>query len=119
MKEKRTNEEINQELTELENKRMALVMQKYELEKQIMGATLKIAQLRRQFKMEGYSTRKLRLTDDAKKLFIEMRGSNCEECSSETDLTVHHKTPLSHGGTNKASNLEVLCLNCHRKYHKI
>ena len=119
MKERRTNEEINQELSELENRRMVLVMEKMETEKQIITLGVGIAQLRRQFKIEGYSTRKFRLSDDAKKVIIEERGGKCTKCSSTDDLSVHHVIPLSHGGTNEAKNLEVLCLNCHRKHHKI
>ena len=36
----------------------------------------------------------------------------CARCSTTTDLTVDHITPLSKGGTNNPGNLRVLCRPC-------
>ncbi len=32
-------------------------------------------------------------------------------------LQVHHKAPLSKGGSNKDSNLKTVCIKCHSEYH--
>jgi len=132
------NEEINKKLGVLEGTKANLIQRKRDLEiefaktksqfvqdkvnvdAEIIGVNTEIAQLRRQFKIKGYSTKKLRkLTEMEKQLIIEKKGSKCEECPSTKDLTVHHIKPLFHGGTNDMDNLKVLCLKCHRKYHRI
>ena len=62
--------------------------------------------------------RERRLTQEEKAKIIGETGK-CEKCGSTDELTIHHKKKLSDGGTNKRGNLEVLCMNCHRKYHPI
>ncbi|MFC1595593.1 HNH endonuclease [Gemmatimonadota bacterium] len=46
--------------------------------------------------------------------------SICQECGLEEPdiMNVHHIIPISEGGTNNASNLIVLCPNCHTRAHK-
>lgn len=39
----------------------------------------------------------------------------CMECGTFKDLTVDHIRPLSRGGTNDPSNLQVLCRRCNAK----
>lgn len=43
----------------------------------------------------------------------------CELCAEQGKLVpaneVHHKLPLSHGGTHDPTNLQSLCATCHRK----
>ncbi|MDU5893093.1 MAG: HNH endonuclease signature motif containing protein, partial [Atopobium minutum] len=43
----------------------------------------------------------------------------CEECLKEGHYTkateVHHRTPLSWGGTHREDNLEALCHECHSR----
>ena len=43
----------------------------------------------------------------------------CEECEKQGKLTaaeeVHHKLPLSKGGSNEKSNLMALCKSCHSR----
>lgn len=43
----------------------------------------------------------------------------CEQCLKEGRMTpaeeVHHKLPLSHGGTHDFSNLMSLCKSCHSR----
>lgn len=135
------NDKVNEELTKLENEKLAIVeeqkknedlIQKAESEKQIyVGLKRKgdielirintlIGQLRRNFKIEGYKTSKLRKLEKIKKdqIIISQRGK-CAECNSTQSLSVHHKTPLSHGGTDAADNLLVLCIPCHGKKHRI
>ena len=45
----------------------------------------------------------------------------CEECYKNGIITpvehVHHKKPLSEGGTNDFDNLESLCRACHSRIH--
>lgn len=45
----------------------------------------------------------------------------CEICLSEgkavTADLVHHKKPISEGGSNEVSNLQSLCNSCHGKIH--
>ena len=45
----------------------------------------------------------------------------CEMCLKEGRLTpveeVHHKKPVSQGGTNDFENLMSLCQSCHTKIH--
>ncbi|MED2706605.1 HNH endonuclease signature motif containing protein [Bacillus toyonensis] len=41
----------------------------------------------------------------------------CANCSSREDLQIHHIVPLSIGGTNKLTNLALVCGECHAKIH--
>lgn len=45
----------------------------------------------------------------------------CEECLKEGIYVpvehVHHRVPLSEGGTNDDSNLESVCKSCHSRIH--
>ena len=45
----------------------------------------------------------------------------CEKCQAEGKLTpteeIHHKLPLSQGGTHARENLIALCKPCHAKIH--
>jgi len=45
----------------------------------------------------------------------------CELCEAEGKLTptqeVHHKIPLSQGGTHDRNNLIALCKSCHSRIH--
>lgn len=48
---------------------------------------------------------------------IERDGEQCNECGNRHHLHMHHITPLSQGGSNKVSNLILLCENCHSEEH--
>lgn len=45
----------------------------------------------------------------------------CERCYAEGRMTpaeeVHHKLPISRGGTHATENLMSLCRSCHNKIH--
>ena len=45
----------------------------------------------------------------------------CEQCLAEGRYVateqIHHKLPLSQGGTNDVSNLMALCRSCHSRIH--
>lgn len=47
------------------------------------------------------------------------RGGVCERCreSNYAILQIHHKQERYQGGTDKLSNLEILCPNCHATHH--
>ncbi len=55
--------------------------------------------------------------DQARAVALDIAGWSCEKCGSFDNLSVHHKMPLSQGGTNEISNLVVLCKTCHEKNH--
>lgn len=48
---------------------------------------------------------------------VKIRDSICVSCRKGGFLHVHHKVPLSKGGSNKISNLCLLCADCHKKEH--
>jgi hypothetical protein len=51
-----------------------------------------------------------------RKHFAKMAQSCCN-CDSTDDLHVHHIVPLALGGTNKITNLAVVCGSCHARAH--
>lgn len=62
-----------------------------------------------------------RLTPSQQKTIILDSKSKCSYCKKKFDpltLDVHHIKPFSKGGTNKPTNLAVLCAGCHRRVHK-
>jgi hypothetical protein len=44
-------------------------------------------------------------------------GYCCCNCSSSSNLHVHHVVPLINGGTNHKTNLITLCKECHARLH--
>lgn len=44
-------------------------------------------------------------------------GYACTKCGATTNLHVHHRIPLSKGGSNKLANLVTLCNRCHELEH--
>jgi len=48
---------------------------------------------------------------------FERDGWRCQQCGARNDLHVHHKVFRSHGGTDSADNLILLCACCHRALH--
>lgn len=45
--------------------------------------------------------------------------NKCINCGKLEDLHLHHIIPISIGGTNKLSNVVILCSKCHGKLHGI
>lgn len=45
------------------------------------------------------------------------RDEVCTNCGSRKILQAHHVVPLSRGGTNRLSNLKLLCERCHQRAH--
>ncbi len=52
---------------------------------------------------------------------VEVEGPNgasqCSACGWAGPCDIHHKTPLSQGGTEDDENRIILCPNCHRLVH--
>ena len=48
-----------------------------------------------------------------RKLVVDYLGGVCQYCGSESNLEIHHITPLYAGGTNSMGNIEVVCEDCH------
>lgn len=46
------------------------------------------------------------------KLYIFSRDKTCMSCKSSRDLTIDHIIPVSMGGSNDHSNLQLLCRMC-------
>ena len=52
------------------------------------------------------------LTNSQKEAIYLRDGKKCRNCKATKNLTVDHIIPLSLGGTNNDSNLQVLCSSC-------
>lgn len=48
---------------------------------------------------------------------LERDGHRCTLCGATDNLEMHHKVPLSQGGTNHLNNLQTLCDPCHKIIH--
>ena len=52
-----------------------------------------------------------------RELVIQRDGELCDRCGSYRKLHLHHVISLGRGGSNKISNLKLLCEKCHSKKH--
>lgn len=50
--------------------------------------------------------------EPATKIYIINRDKGCLRCGVNKDLTIDHVIPVSLGGSNHHSNLQVLCRSC-------
>ena len=55
--------------------------------------------------------------EQRRRAVIDRDGESCHSCKRRKNLHLHHTIPLSRGGSNKISNLELLCKRCHSKKH--
>ena len=58
-----------------------------------------------------------KFTDYEKKTVYAKANGHCALCGMPVKykkMTVDHKIPLSHGGTNEICNLQLACLSCNR-----
>ena len=65
-----------------------------------------------------YFSRKVRSCYLPKKLrdsILKKYKFTCQHCGLKEKLTIDHIKPVSRGGTNKSSNLQVLCKSCNSK----
>lgn len=51
--------------------------------------------------------------------YLKVLLKECANCGETNDLDIHHIVPLAKGGTNRISNLVMLCLECHGKIHGV
>lgn len=49
-----------------------------------------------------------------REVLVEILGNKCKECGSIDGLDIDHISPLTKGGKNILSNLQLLCKGCHR-----
>lgn len=49
---------------------------------------------------------------------IKELGGTCRMCGTNQRLTINHIRPVSAGGSNERSNLEVLCQSCNNKEYQ-
>lgn len=54
-----------------------------------------------------------------RKYYFDNLDNKCINCDKTDNLQLHHIVPLSIGGTNKLSNVVVLCGECHGKLHGV
>jgi hypothetical protein len=54
------------------------------------------------------------ISETTKKIVFSRDGGVCRCCGSSQDLEYDHITPYSCGGSNDASNIQLLCLKCNR-----
>lgn len=63
-----------------------------------------------------------RLPDDdwqvLRRIVLRRDKYQCCNCRSEDEtLDVHHVVPIGTGGSNRLTNLKVVCRDCHEKIH--
>lgn len=51
----------------------------------------------------------------ARKGWLNWGAARCVVCGSFSNLSVDHVKPLSKGGTNEASNLQIMCRKCNSR----
>jgi 5-methylcytosine-specific restriction endonuclease McrA len=49
---------------------------------------------------------------------LERDNYECQECSSQERLQVHHRIPVCMGGESTLENVITLCATCHRRVHR-
>lgn len=62
------------------------------------------------------------LTPSVREFVRADRNNECEVCGADgdaddVDLTIHHRTPRSRGGTDHPHNLLLVCTSCHGRHH--
>ena len=66
------------------------------------------------------------INNKTKKEIRRKKENKCEDCGRlngpidipDERLQIHHKVPRWKGGTNKITNLKLLCKDCHDKAHR-
>ncbi|WP_226388948.1 HNH endonuclease [Penaeicola halotolerans] len=54
------------------------------------------------------------VSETTKKVVYTRDGGKCQCCESVVDLEYDHIVPFSCGGSNDASNIQLLCMKCNR-----
>lgn len=55
------------------------------------------------------------LTKKMREKVLEKYHHSCLHCNTSENLSIDHIKPVSKGGTNKFSNLQILCKSCNSK----
>lgn len=59
------------------------------------------------------------ITTQVKRAVKKRDGKKCVECGATKHLTIHHKQPISAGGSAMdMRNMETLCKTCHGRRHR-
>jgi predicted DNA-binding transcriptional regulator YafY len=58
--------------------------------------------------------------EQRRKRVLKRDNYECQQCGTmDTELHVHHTTPISEGGGHELSNLTTICHSCHADEHPI
>ena len=69
---------------------------------------------------EGNLIRKRKNWKSSKRAYSrQFLEDSCSHCSAQNNLTIHHKKPISLGGSKEKVNCITLCKECHVKIHKL
>lgn len=55
--------------------------------------------------------------NERREMVVQRDGEQCYNCGNFRPLHLHHVTSLGRGGSNKVSNLRLLCERCHSQKH--
>jgi len=58
------------------------------------------------------------ISSNTREYVFRRQGGTCAMCSETQLLDLHHKVPVSQGGTNHPDNLILLCPNHHAMVHR-
>lgn len=68
---------------------------------------------------EGNLIRKRKNWKSSKRAYSrQFLEDSCSHCSAQNNLTIHHKIPISLGGSKEKENCITLCKDCHVEIHK-
>ncbi|TDS14766.1 HNH endonuclease [Sphingobacterium paludis] len=76
---------------------------------------LKLRDIR--FRNTEYEELRKSFASSRKMLFIALNKNqkNCQHCGSDKNLSIDHIRPLSKGGSNNISNMQILCVSCNSR----
>ena len=128
-----------QEIARLDSEIAVAQSLRYRLKSLIFGRSIDVEDLRRQVKLcqeaisqlnerkDGKQSQLDRLYDfwltyppdwEERVRAVRSGRRNCEKCGyPRGPRHVHHKTPISEGGSHKRENLLLLCERCHSRLH--
>lgn len=66
----------------------------------------------------GFKKDKAKSNKALKSWLISIRKNQCQACSYDKFLVVHHVIEKAKGGSNDESNLLLICSNCHAEIHQ-
>ena len=67
-------------------------------------------------KTKFYETKRQRFSADEKSEMLKQQENKCKDCQKDlvgVKCEIDHIRPLSNGGSNEKTNLQVLCVSCH------